>query len=69
MLGGTPALGRFFTPAEDTKTNGEPYVVITYDCWQTRFSLALQPISSLQFSRYFFTSAMNLPVSAPSMMR
>ena len=27
------------------------------------------PISSDQFSRYFFTSAMNLPASAPSMMR
>jgi hypothetical protein len=27
------------------------------------------PMSSFQFSRYFFNSAMNLPASAPSMMR
>jgi hypothetical protein len=27
------------------------------------------PISSVQFSRYFFTSAMNFPASAPSMIR
>ena len=27
------------------------------------------PMSSDQFSRYFFISAMNLPASAPSMMR
>jgi predicted permease len=37
MLGAEPVLGRFFTPAEDTKVNGEPYVVISYDCWMSRF--------------------------------
>jgi predicted permease len=37
MLGVQPLLGRFFTPAKDTKINGEPYVVISYDCWKTRF--------------------------------
>lgn len=37
MLGVTPALGRFFTPAEDVKLNGEPYAVISYDCWKSRF--------------------------------
>ena len=29
--------GGFFNPAEDTKINGEPYAVLSYDCWQTRF--------------------------------
>jgi predicted permease len=29
--------GAFFTPAEDTKINGEPYAVLSYDCWKTRF--------------------------------
>jgi predicted permease len=37
MLGVRPVLGRLFTPAEDTKVNGEPYVVISYDCWMSRF--------------------------------
>jgi predicted permease len=37
MVGVTPVLGRFFTPAEDTKINGEPYAVLSYDCWKTRF--------------------------------
>jgi predicted permease len=38
MLGVQPALGRFFTPEEDTKINGEPYVVLSYDCWKTRLN-------------------------------
>jgi predicted permease len=37
MLGVQPLLGRFFTPAEDTKINGEPYAVLSYDQWQTQF--------------------------------
>ena len=37
MLGVKPMLGRFFTQAEDTKTNGEPYAVLSYNCWKTQF--------------------------------
>jgi predicted permease len=36
-LGIKPALGRFFTPAEDTHPNASPYAVIGYTCWQNRF--------------------------------
>jgi len=36
-LGIKPALGRFFTPAEDAHPNASPYAVISYTCWQNRF--------------------------------
>lgn len=37
VLGVKPALGRFFTPAQDTKVNAEPYVVLSYSAWRHRF--------------------------------
>ena len=37
MLGVQPVLGRFITPAEDKKADGEPYAVLSYDYWKTRF--------------------------------
>jgi MacB-like periplasmic core domain len=37
VLGVRPALGRFFTPAEDQKPGANPYAVISYSCWQHRF--------------------------------
>ena len=37
MLGVKPILGRFFTPAEDTKINGDPYIVLSYNSWKTQF--------------------------------
>ncbi len=37
-LGVQPILGRFITPAEDTNANGEPYAVLSYDYWKTRFN-------------------------------
>jgi len=37
-LGIHPALGRFFTPAEDLQPNSSPYAVISYSCWQNRFA-------------------------------
>ena len=37
MLGVQPMLGQFFNATEDTKINGEPYAVLSYDCWRTRF--------------------------------
>ena len=37
MLGVQPALGRFFTPADDKAVGGHPVAVITHDCWQRRF--------------------------------
>jgi len=37
-LGIQPALGRFFTPAEDQHVNASPYAVISYETWQTRFA-------------------------------
>src|SRR5229473_1079219 len=36
-LGLKPALGRFFTPAEDMHANSSPYAVVSYSCWQNRF--------------------------------
>ena len=38
VLGIHPAVGRFFTPAEDSKVNGEPYLVLSYASWQHRFA-------------------------------
>jgi predicted permease len=37
MLRIEPALGRFFTPAEDRLVNASPYAVISHECWQSRF--------------------------------
>ncbi len=37
VVGVHPALGRFFTPAEDREIGGEPYVVLSYAAWQHRF--------------------------------
>lgn len=37
MLGVKPALGRFFTPADDKAVGAHPVAVITHDCWQRRF--------------------------------
>ena len=36
-LGIKPALGRFFTPAEDAHPNASPYAVLSYACWRSRF--------------------------------
>jgi predicted permease len=36
-LGITPALGRFFAPAEDVRPGASPYAVLSYACWQSRF--------------------------------
>ena len=38
MLGIQPALGRFITPAEDVKVNGNPVAVLSYASWQIRFN-------------------------------
>ena len=37
VLGVTPAVGRLFTPAEDTP-NGRPVAVLSYGYWQSRFN-------------------------------
>lgn len=37
VLGVRPAIGRFFTPAEDRKPGGDPYAVISYAAWQHWF--------------------------------
>lgn len=37
VLGVRPALGRFFTPAEDQKAGGDPYAVLSYAAWQRWF--------------------------------
>ncbi|MBV9771362.1 MAG: ABC transporter permease, partial [Bryobacterales bacterium] len=37
-LGIQPALGRFFTPAEDVQPNASPLAVLSYSCWQNRFA-------------------------------
>ena len=36
-LGVKPAVGRFFTTAEDRARNASPYAVLSYTCWQNRF--------------------------------
>lgn len=36
-LGLSPAVGRFFHPADDHGPNSAPYVVLSYACWQARF--------------------------------
>ncbi len=36
-LGIKPAIGRFFTPAEDRGRNASPYAVLSYATWQNRF--------------------------------
>ncbi|MBO0801399.1 MAG: ABC transporter permease, partial [Blastocatellia bacterium] len=38
VLGVRPALGRFFTPADDRKPGAHPVAVLTYDCWRKRFA-------------------------------
>jgi predicted permease len=38
MLGVKPALGRFLRPSDDEKKNGAQNVVLSYACWQVRFS-------------------------------
>ena len=38
VLGLHAAVGRLFTPDDDRKASGAPYVVMGYDYWQSRFS-------------------------------
>lgn len=38
LLGVTPALGRFFTAAEDGEPDAEPVVVISHEFWQRHFA-------------------------------
>lgn len=37
VLGVQPYLGRFFHPADEHGPDSAPYVVLTYECWHTRF--------------------------------
>ena len=37
MLGIRPLLGRFITPADDSKVNGSQVAVLSYACWKVRF--------------------------------
>lgn len=38
LLGVQPAAGRFFHQDDDRQAGASPYVVLSYDCWQSRFS-------------------------------
>ncbi len=38
MLGVKPRLGRFFLPSEDVTADGSQVAVLSYSCWQVRFS-------------------------------
>jgi macrolide transport system ATP-binding/permease protein len=38
VVGVRPALGRFFTPAEDVTPGASPYAVLSYSAWQNRFA-------------------------------
>lgn len=56
MLGIQPALGRFFTPAEDTKIDGSPYVVLSYNCWKMRLNGDPQVIGkTIRLNKHIFT--------------
>jgi predicted permease len=37
MLGLRPAVGRFFTPEDDTARGASPYAVLSFEAWQLRF--------------------------------
>ena len=37
MLGLRPAVGRFFTPEDDTARGASPYAVLSFEAWQRRF--------------------------------
>ena len=37
MLGLRPAVGRFFTPGDDTARGASPYAVLSFEAWQQRF--------------------------------
>src|SRR6516225_6696538 len=38
LLGVRPYLGRFFGPSEDVRRGANPYIVLSYGCWQSRFA-------------------------------
>ena len=38
VLGIRPVLGRLLTPDDDRVPSGHPYIVLSYDFWQTRFA-------------------------------
>ena len=40
LLGLKPAIGRLFTPQDETEKNANPVVVLSYDYWRTRFGAA-----------------------------
>ena len=40
LLGLKPALGRLFTPQDETEKNANPVVVLSYEYWRTRFGAA-----------------------------
>ncbi len=40
LLGLKPALGRLFSPQDETGKNANPVVVLSYDYWRTRFGAA-----------------------------
>ncbi len=40
LLGLKPALGRLFTPQDETGKNANPVAVLSYDYWRTRFGAA-----------------------------
>jgi predicted permease len=38
VLGVKPLLGRFFLPEEETRPDAQPYVVLAYSLWKTRYA-------------------------------
>lgn len=44
VLGLRPALGRLFTPQDDTAKNANPVAVLGYDYWKTRFAASRNAI-------------------------
>ena len=55
-LGITPALGRFFTPGEDSEPGSAPVAVLSYNAWQARFAGAPAAVgSTLELNNVAFT--------------
>jgi len=56
VLGIKPLVGRFFHPEEEARKGGDPYVVLGYALWQTRFGGDPAIVGkTIEISRHTFT--------------
>src|SRR5271166_2404121 len=53
LLGVRPLLGRFFLPEEETRPDAQPYVVLGYSLWKTRYAGDLQIVGkAIEIARH-----------------